>query len=148
MGDFLVFLEKINLHWFRDFCRSFPEERHCILFMPFVTTEIKQNCTYKQQQFTFALSHENTNLLWPPLHQLQQTLGQESQLPKTAQLSLISDLLLSSLPLAKSVTSPVIKTKPKNSNSCRYFLSPLKECSSRHKRNNVSVYNSIFSKWL
>lgn len=110
MGDFLVVLKQINLHWFRDFC-SFPKQQYYILFTPFTAKEIKQNCTYKQPQFTFVSSYENINLLWPFLHQLQQTLGQESQLPKTAQVSLISDLLVSSLPLAKSVASPENKNK-------------------------------------
>lgn len=130
-GEFLVFWE-INLHWFKDFCGSFPKQQYCILCTPFATTEIKQNCTYKQPQFSSALSYENVNLLWPPLHQLQETLGQESQLPKTAQVSLISDLLVSSLTLAKSVASPENKTKKNSTNSCRYFPSShTKECSIR-----------------
>lgn len=42
MGNFLLFLKKINLHWFRDFCRSFPKQQYCILFTPFVTTNKDQ----------------------------------------------------------------------------------------------------------
>lgn len=107
---FLVFLE-INLHGIRDFHSSFPKEQFCILFMLSADTKIRQNSTYKQPQYTSALGSENINLLWPPLRQLQQTLGQESQLPRTAQVSLISNPLVSSLPLAKSVASPENKNK-------------------------------------
>lgn len=45
-----------------------------------------------------------------PWHQLQQILGQVSA-SKTAQVSLISDLCVSSLTLAKSVASPENKNK-------------------------------------
>lgn len=82
--------------------------------MSFVDTKIKQNCTFKQLQYGPILGPilgpENTNLLWPPLYQLQQTLGQQSQLPKTESVSHFRPTI-ASLPLDKSVTNPENKNK-------------------------------------
>lgn len=143
MGNFLVFLDKTNLHWFRDFLQKFPKQQHCFLNLSRLQlhTVIKPNCTYKQPQFTFALSHENINLLWPPLHQLQQTLYRVSTSQNTTQVSLISDLLVSFPLWLNHYQAQKIKTKPLLTHVGIFFPSlSITECSSRHKWNNIHQY--------
>lgn len=104
MGYFLVFLEKINLHWFRGFCRSCPRQQHYILL-----THVQ----LQRSSETALINNHNSHLLWAmkiltysdlPCTNFSKA-WVESQLPKTAQVSLISDLLVSFLSLAKSVPS-------------------------------------------